>query len=135
MHFSPPKLSVCFENCFAVAVQFHEWTQEPKSHFRIRQNRGRNCGRLCFCYNGNETSLTALVSYPGSGNTWLRHLLQQATGKSSFSLAVAMHSLESKCNNQQVKDITLLDTLWISRFLFSDIPFLVFRFLHWQFLS
>ena len=25
--------------------------------------------------------LTALASFPGSGNTWVRHLLQQATGK------------------------------------------------------
>lgn len=29
--------------------------------------------------NGRE--LTALVSFPGSGNTWLRYLLQQSTGK------------------------------------------------------
>lgn len=28
--------------------------------------------------------LTALASYPGSGNTWLRHLLQQSTGKNIF---------------------------------------------------
>lgn len=27
-----------------------------------------------------ETGLTALASFPGSGNTWLRYLLQQATG-------------------------------------------------------
>lgn len=27
------------------------------------------------------TGLTALASFPGSGNTWLRYLLQQATGK------------------------------------------------------
>lgn len=26
------------------------------------------------------TGLTALASFPGSGNTWLRYLLQQATG-------------------------------------------------------
>lgn len=25
--------------------------------------------------------LTALASFPGSGNTWVRHILQQATGK------------------------------------------------------
>ena len=35
--------------------------------------------KLCFCYQGKQT--TALVSYPGSGNTWLRHLLQLASGK------------------------------------------------------
>lgn len=27
-----------------------------------------------------STNVVALVSYPGSGNTWLRYLLQQATG-------------------------------------------------------
>lgn len=27
-----------------------------------------------------NTGLTALVSFPGSGNTWLRYLIQQATG-------------------------------------------------------
>lgn len=30
-----------------------------------------------------ENKLTALVSFPGSGNTWLRYLLQQSTGKHS----------------------------------------------------
>lgn len=28
----------------------------------------------------NERPITALASFPGSGNTWLRYLLQQATG-------------------------------------------------------
>ncbi len=36
-----------------------------------------NCN-LCFCYKGTFT--TFLVSYPSSGSTWLRHLIQQATG-------------------------------------------------------
>ena len=31
------------------------------------------------------TGLTALVSFPGSGNTWLRYLIQQATGEKSTS--------------------------------------------------
>ena len=39
----------------------------------------KSCQKLCFCYQGKQT--TALVSYPGSGNTWLRHLVQLATGK------------------------------------------------------
>ena len=30
--------------------------------------------------------VTALASVPGSGNTWTRHLLEQATGKSSTTL-------------------------------------------------
>ena len=32
-------------------------------------------------YSKTSLPLTALVSFPGSGNTWVRHLLQQATGK------------------------------------------------------
>lgn len=31
--------------------------------------------------NEDREKLTALVSFPGSGNTWFRYLLQQATGK------------------------------------------------------
>ncbi len=30
--------------------------------------------------------LTALASYPGSGNTWLRYLLQQSTGIATGSV-------------------------------------------------
>lgn len=53
-----------------------------------------NRGRLYFAYLGFNTwkckiphfakqplPLTALASFPGSGNTWVRHILQQATGK------------------------------------------------------
>lgn len=29
---------------------------------------------------------TALASYPGSGNTWVRHLIQQATGLNTGSI-------------------------------------------------
>ena len=29
--------------------------------------------------------LTALASFPGSGNTWCRYLIQQATGKISYA--------------------------------------------------
>lgn len=32
--------------------------------------------------------VVALVSYPGSGNTWLRYLLQQVTGKFSYTLCL-----------------------------------------------
>ena len=32
-------------------------------------------------YSPKTLPLTALVSSPGSGNTWMRHLLQQATGE------------------------------------------------------
>ena len=35
--------------------------------------------------------LTALASYPGSGNTWLRYLIQQATGFATGSVYNAAH--------------------------------------------
>ena len=36
--------------------------------------------------NQDKESLVALVSFPGSGNTWLRYLLQQATGNTTQML-------------------------------------------------
>ena len=38
-----------------------------------------NCNRLS--YISPPGPRTALASFPGSGNTWVRHLLQQATGE------------------------------------------------------
>lgn len=39
--------------------------------------------------NSAHNGLTALVSFPGSGNTWLRYLLQQSTGKQiEFSIYI-----------------------------------------------
>ena len=35
--------------------------------------------------------VTALASFPGSGNTWVRHLLQQATGKCYPLITRALH--------------------------------------------
>ena len=39
----------------------------------------KNCSRLR--YISPPGPRTALASFPGSGNTWVRHLLQQATGE------------------------------------------------------
>ena len=36
-------------------------------------------------YSKTSLPLTALASFPGSGNTWVRHLLQQATGRTKPS--------------------------------------------------
>ena len=33
-------------------------------------------------YSKVKLPITALASFPGSGNTWVRHLLQQSTGRS-----------------------------------------------------
>ena len=58
---------------------------EPDTKSKRRNKTGmKDCRPLGF----SQTSLpmTALASFPGSGNTWVRHLLQQATGKDSFLL-------------------------------------------------
>ena len=39
----------------------------------------RNCVNVHF--SEKKLPVTYLASYPGSGNTWVRHLLQQATGE------------------------------------------------------
>ena len=39
--------------------------------------------------------LTALASFPGSGNTWIRYLLQQATGIVTGSVYNSSHFRES----------------------------------------
>nr|XP_002120962.3 WSC domain-containing protein 1-like [Ciona intestinalis] len=38
------------------------------------------CSKKHFLHSQNKTDLTGLISFPGSGNTWIRHLLEQATG-------------------------------------------------------
>ena len=40
----------------------------------------KNCERLAFLPPQSPVKKAALVSYPGSGNTWIRHMLEQATG-------------------------------------------------------
>lgn len=39
-----------------------------------------------------ERNLVALASFPGSGNTWLRYLLQQATGESESHLLSVLYN-------------------------------------------
>ena len=58
-----------------------------KMTLKIRQNtNGKNTNLAneenCLALHFSDTKLprTALASFPGSGNTWTRHLLQQATG-------------------------------------------------------
>lgn len=48
--------------------------------------------------------LTALASFPGSGNTWVRHILQQATGK--------MFNYLYTCNCQQTLNYGQMGT-WL----------------------
>ena len=48
---------------------------DPKSMGTQKQD----CKSLHF--SKKPLPVTALFSYPGSGNTWIRHLLQQSTGE------------------------------------------------------
>lgn len=69
----------------ATVAEFHSSSQWPNSNSNkfdtnkiATSDRIINDGHQKSSNNGRE--LTALVSFPGSGNTWLRYLLQQATG-------------------------------------------------------
>lgn len=44
--------------------------------------------------------ITALASFPGSGNTWLRHLVQQATGK-KLSICCLLYEQFSRSNDDE----------------------------------
>jgi hypothetical protein len=49
-----------------------------------RRSRLHWCHQLRF--QDPPGSVSALVSFPGSGNTWVRYLIQQATGMLSYKL-------------------------------------------------
>ena len=51
--------------------------------------------------------LTALASYPGSGNTWLRYLIQQATGIATGSVYNAAHLKVRKFQKEILEPSTL----------------------------
>ena len=46
---------------------------------KIQRDKSKSCRDVGF--SKKVLPRTALASFPGSGNTWVRHLLQQATGK------------------------------------------------------
>ena len=53
----------------------------PGSVHPIRWNAPERCPPKMHYQKGNEQGpKTALLSFPGSGNTWMRHLLELATG-------------------------------------------------------
>lgn len=51
----------------------------PALASRIKKAKPRWCSKLQFL-NPPMKNPVALASFPGSGNTWFRYLLQQATG-------------------------------------------------------
>ena len=55
----------------------------PKQHFHNNDCKTKGSKKLngnCHFMNGTNRAPVALVSYQGSGNTWVRGLLEQATG-------------------------------------------------------
>lgn len=58
----------------------------------------KSCGNVSF--SKIALPVTALVSFPGSGNTWLRHLIQEATGK--FSRVLFHDFLKLSINNAPI---------------------------------
>ena len=64
--------------CFTVAFTYYLMVTD-----KISLNRADNASCTSLHYravNSQQDGIIALASYPGSGNTWVRHLLQQATG-------------------------------------------------------
>ncbi|XP_065072422.1 WSCD family member AGAP003962 [Ochlerotatus camptorhynchus] len=68
----------------ATAADFHSSSQWPNSNSnKFNTNKIATSDRIVndgHQKSSNKRELTALVSFPGSGNTWLRYLLQQSTG-------------------------------------------------------
>ena len=63
---------------FVVCVKATCWMLERIDRF-VLFRREAECPDLHFAR--EALPLTALASYAGSGNTWVRHLIQQTTGK------------------------------------------------------
>lgn len=51
------------------------------------------CQPLHFIPRAESRPIIALASFPGSGNTWLRYLLQQATGNTAYQTPILWHTL------------------------------------------
>lgn len=52
--------------------------EKKETNIKMIYKKPKSCGNLSF--SKIVLPATALVSFPGSGNTWLRHLIQEATG-------------------------------------------------------
>lgn len=70
----------------------------PAARVRVAQPTVEWCLPLHYLPEPATRPVTALASAPGSGNTWLRYLLQQASGTSTFdSYRVQEFSRETLC--------------------------------------
>ena len=52
---------------------------DRQQHAKVEVYHDMPLGK-CHFMNGTNCEAVALVSFPGSGNTWVRGLLEQATG-------------------------------------------------------
>ena len=57
-----------------------DWVQVGECMRFMKKKRLLNISPACHFMNGTSRGGVALVSFPGSGNTWLRGLLEKATG-------------------------------------------------------
>ena len=66
--------------------RYHDCTPHgnPHDHLSSCHSGEKNCAKpLCYKttrFLNRTKPITALVSFPGSGNTWMRYLIEQATG-------------------------------------------------------
>ncbi len=58
----------------------HDWIQVDKFMRTMKKDRLLKISPACHFMNGTSRGSVALLSFPGSGNTWLRGLLEKATG-------------------------------------------------------
>ena len=65
---------------YARTITDHEHTDDPK---KLRNNSNQGAEKQCLklrYIEDKSSPVTALASFPGSGNTWMLYLLQLATG-------------------------------------------------------
>ncbi|XP_055708811.1 WSCD family member AAEL009094-like [Phlebotomus papatasi] len=66
------------------------------------------CQKLKFLPSDKMTKPVALASFPGSGNTWLRYLLQQATGILTGSVYLDYDLISSSFPGEGINNSSVL---------------------------
>ena len=70
---------LCTEFLTPLDMFFFNSCTDRQQHAKVEVYRGMPLGK-CHFMNGTNRAAVALVSFPGSGNTWVRGLLEEATG-------------------------------------------------------
>ena len=70
---------LCTEFLTPLDMFYFNSCTDRQQHAKVKIYRGMPLGK-CHFMNGTNRAPVALVSFPGSGNTWVRGLLEQATG-------------------------------------------------------